>query len=107
MSRNKFLRVVACLAPGLLKQPESLPGIPLFLQGDSLNTEFDYRIIRAEFHSYRPALSDTPYRIASSSTSSFMSFRLLNLMQYPVTSALPIFLAYALARYFLSLMVMI
>ncbi len=47
-------------------------------------------------------LALTPYRIASSSTSVFISFRVLNLMQYPLTLALPIFSPYVWAKYVLS-----
>src|ERR1700733_13079155 len=50
------------------------------------------------FHS-EPA---SPYRIAASSVSMFISFRALNRMQYPVTLALPSFSPYVLAKYFLS-----
>ena len=45
-----------------------------------------------------------PYYIADSSTFTFTSFRDLNLMQYPLTRALPSFPPYAWARYFLSSM---
>jgi hypothetical protein len=40
---------------------------------------------------YYRSEASTPYRIAASSISMFMPFRVLNLMQYPLTFALPIF----------------
>ena len=49
------------------------------------------------------ACASNPYRIAASSILIFISFRVLNLMQYPVTLAFPIFFPYALAKYVLSL----
>src|SRR5689334_14194350 len=50
-------------------------------------------------HIYR---SSNPNRIAAASTSGFMSFKALNLMQYPVTLALPRSFPKVSARYFLS-----
>lgn len=42
--------------------------------------------------------TSNPYRIAASSSSTFISFSVLNLMQYPVTLALPIFFPYVWAK---------
>ena len=47
--------------------------------------------------------ASNPCRIAASSTSMFISFRDLNLMQYPLTLALPSVFPYVLAKYVLSL----
>jgi DNA-binding beta-propeller fold protein YncE len=51
--------------------------------------------------------ASTLYRIAASSTSTFISFSVLNLMQYPVTLALPNFFPYVWAKYVLSLILRI
>src|SRR5215471_9016917 len=48
------------------------------------------------------AVNVTPHRIAASSISMFISSRVLNLMQYPVTLALPSSFPYVWAKYFLS-----
>ena len=49
-------------------------------------------------------VASTPYRIAALSASMFISFSVLNLMQYPLTLALPSSFLYVWAKYFLSLM---
>ncbi len=51
---------------------------------------------------FSQCVASTPYRTAASSISIFISFSVLNLMQYPVTLALPIFFPYVWAKYFLS-----
>jgi hypothetical protein len=45
----------------------------------------------------------TPYRIAASSIATFIFFNVVNLMQYPVTLALPNLFPYVWAKYALSL----
>jgi hypothetical protein len=45
-------------------------------------------------------IPSTPYRIAASSISMFISFSVLNLMQYPLTLALPSSFPYVWAKYF-------
>ena len=47
-------------------------------------------------------VASTPYLIAVSSISMFISFKVLNLMQYPVTLALPSFFPYVWFKYVLS-----
>jgi len=48
----------------------------------------------ADIQCYTQSEALTPYRIAASSISMFISFSVLNLMQYPLTLALPIFPPY-------------
>jgi hypothetical protein len=64
-------------------------------KGD-IPTAFSYFNPNAKWHQpgrnkFSGTQTSNPYRIAASSISMFISFSVLNLMQYPVTLALPIF----------------
>src|SRR6185295_1530671 len=73
--------------------------IPLLLKGHWIM--FFLKIISsAQLFSF---VASTLYLIAASSISMFISFSVLNLMQYPLTLALPSFFPYVCDRYFLSL----
>ena len=51
---------------------------------------------------YRECVISNPSPIAALRTPMFISFSVLNFMQYPVTLAFPIFFPYVLAKYVLS-----
>src|SRR5260221_10995741 len=95
----------------LLKIIVRSPGLVLTTDHRSLITDHHYcdLALAALPHSLPTSLHgnyspcSTPYRIAASRMSMFISFSVLNLMQYPLTLALPIFFPYVSARYFLSL----
>ncbi len=90
-----------------IMNPKALPatGVSIFPPSERQMNNVSFLIISSAYpFSF---VASTPYRIAASSISMFISFSDLNLIQYPDTLALPNSFPYVWAKYFLSLIPMI
>jgi hypothetical protein len=102
--RKLFRKVISDFEGGVKSGVDSTP--TFFINGARYDSFDDFENLYsalAFFLNYGPTIvASTPYLIADSSISMFISFKVLNLMQYPVTLALPSFFPYVWFKYVLS-----